>query len=198
LVRETKEKRQFGLIFFGFLENCTMLVDGFPVFGGQRAGGGNFSGKYRRSGLKFQMITTLSGIPIHLSPPHDASEHDSTVFNRTELRDESWELILADKAYIGRPHCLTPPKKNQSIVKQNPAACARFFRWHRKFRAPVEHCFARLHRFRFFKYSYWKKMTPRAVKFITWCEHVTRVAARKELPSSTRVKGAFCKCQFKT
>jgi len=84
-------------------ENCTMLVDRLPVFGGQRAtlvdGGGNVSGEYRRLGLKFQMITTLSGILIHLSPPHNALEHDSTVFNRTELRDESWELILRDRAY---------------------------------------------------------------------------------------------------
>jgi hypothetical protein len=178
-------------------DDCTMLIDGFPVFGGQAQGGTNYSGKYRRAGWKFQMITTTSGIPIHLSPPHAAKKNDAVVFCETDLEHQNWESILGDKAYIGQPHCVVPPKSNQKITKENPEGVKNFTAWHRIHRSKVEHCFARLHRFRFMKYSYLKAKTPDAVRLITWGDHVTRLVKLSESRKRKTAKQDRCKCAYK-
>jgi hypothetical protein len=182
-------------------EHCTMLVDGFPVFTGQSDGGGNYSGKYKRSGYKFQMITSLSGIPINLSPAQPAKKHDALLYAETDMLHEPWEMVLGDKAYISQPHCVAPPKKNQKVFKDNPTKARVFIAWHRLHRAKVEHCFARMHRFRFMKYSHFRKIVPRAVRLIAWCDHVT-LAHRAKLhrwldPNPhTITRAAECNCMF--
>jgi hypothetical protein len=181
-----------------------MLVDGFPVFTGQKKGGTNYSGKYRRAGFKFQMITTLSGIPIHLSKAFPANVHDSAIYPVTHVEHGEWELVLGDKAYLSQAHCVVPPKKNQAIAKNEPEKVAIFTAWHRLYRSKVEHCFAKLHRFRFMKYSYLRKFTPQAVRLLVWCEHVVRAKhakLRRTTPGAIMKRrlakrGKPCRCQF--
>ena len=191
-------RRRFAATLLpGAWERCTMLVDGFPVFRGQRRGGGNFSGKYRRSGLKFQMVTDVRGVPMHLSEPFDASVHDAKIFRLTNFEHLPNEMIVADKAYIGAPHCIVPRKKSR--LRPLSVKEKKFEAMHRKVRAKVEHCFARLHRFRFMKYSYWRDtVTANAVRFITWAEHVVRTKKDVLDPAdeSFFAQIPLCECDF--
>ena len=167
-----------------------MLVDGFPVFKGQRKDGSNYSGKYKRAALKFECICSLSGVPLCIRGPFPGKQHDSAIFQSgNPLVHNPEELIIADKAYIGLPHCIVPQKKSKNI---RPSKSLEL--WHRKYRAPVEHCFARFHKFRFMKYCYWSDaLATKAVKFIAFCENTCRKSSFSgepvPLPVSTSRKG---------
>lgn len=66
----------------GCWSQCTMLVDGFPVFKGQRKDGSNYSGKYKRAALKFECICSLSGVPLCIRGPFPGKQHDSAIFQK--------------------------------------------------------------------------------------------------------------------
>lgn len=172
----------------GCWSQCTMLVDGFPVFKGQRKDGSNYSGKYKRAALKFECICSLSGVPLCIRGPFPGKQHDSAIFQSgNPLVHNPEELIIADKAYIGLPHCIVPQKKSKNI---RPSKSLEL--WHRKYRAPVEHCFARFHKFRFMKYCYWSDaLATKAVKFIAFCENACRKSSFSGEPIYP-----MCHCQF--
>ena len=128
---------------------------------------------------------------------YQQDEHGYATDASTTGLHQNWESILGDKAYIGQPHCVVPPKSNQKITKENPEGVKNFTAWHRIHRSKVEHCFARLHRFRFMKYSYLKAKTPDAVRLITWGDHMTRMAKLAESRKRRAKVESICKCGYK-
>ena len=72
-----------------------------------------YNGKYKHQVDKFQIICDHLGRCIWLSGPHPGSDHDGNLWSRFNPihKMTAFETILADKAYIGQPKCVSQFKK---------------------------------------------------------------------------------------
>ena len=156
--------------------NLRGIVDVFPVRTTQDESGARYTGKYKAAVYKFELWVTLQGIPFHCRGPFAGSAHDSSIVSRDAEQFEhmTWELFLADKAYISKYHLLTEEKRYKS--RPPPTEADKLFSGHhRGLRSPVEHAIGRLRRFQILRYtSHAAQFTEMAVKFLVWCEHVVR------------------------
>ena len=77
---------------------------------------------------KFEVITTLNGIPISVRGPVEGSIHDARVFCAGEpFPHIENEFFLADLGYVGCPHVVHGPKSNSKFASDWGSTTKQFF-----------------------------------------------------------------------
>jgi hypothetical protein len=107
---------------------CTAIVDGRPTRcrarmkkeivdeqGRKRTRDETYSGKYRTHVMKFEVWTTINGIPFFFRGPFPGSHHDTKMCRSAGFFPHcEQEYFLADLGYVGLPHMVTPYKNNDA------------------------------------------------------------------------------------
>jgi hypothetical protein len=74
-----------------------------------------YSGKYRTHVMKFEIWTTLYGVPFFFRGPFPGSHHDTRMCRSGRFFPE---YLNADLGYVGLPHMVTPFKSTDATKPQ--------------------------------------------------------------------------------
>lgn len=98
-----------------------------------------YSGKSKKHEIKYELGIDMDGTIIWVSGGWPGSLHDLTIARQSGILEKlgEGELIIADKAYLGDPHFLTPLKGKATSVH---GLC--FNKLIAQIRIAVEHTFA--------------------------------------------------------
>ena len=187
------------------IPNATALVDAFPVR--CRGNGKAWNPKYGTKVQKFQLVTDLRGTPLSVLPFRECRTHDSVLYNETlalvreTLKMAPWEMLIGDKAYIGKPLTITPTKFGSK--KELTVGEAKFNKLLQLVRSPVERANSRLHSWRVIERSPFRyDVTVLAVRACVFLESLVElprtrwITERTHIPAVLTVKEAIAKTQF--
>ena len=118
------------------------LIDTFPV--DIRGPPDAYNPKYGKKVVKFQLVCTVRGQPLSLLECGEARINDGkhAAERGVDFDLAPGEVVVADKAYIGVSHMMTPVKMGKGRLSEGNA---RFNQWHQIVRSPAERVNARLH-----------------------------------------------------
>ena len=89
------------------------LVDTFPFVMHDRTPG-HYAPKYKKAVIKFQIDVTFLGRIARLSRWYEGSVHDGTIYED----NYDGEPVVGDKAYIGKPRCVTANRGQVSPAQE--------------------------------------------------------------------------------
>ena len=89
------------------------IVDTFPFVMHDRSPG-HYAPKYKKAVMKFQIDVTFLGRIARLSRWYEGSVHDGTIYED----NFDGEPVVGDKAYIGKPLCVTASRGQVSPAQE--------------------------------------------------------------------------------